>query len=315
MNKEELFISIIIPCFHEEEVINETYQQLKSVLEKENYGKYELIFINDGSTDTTLDILKKISKTDHTVKLLSFSRNFGHQTAVSAGIQHSSGNVAVITDADLQDPPELIPKMVNMYLAEKSNVIYAVRKKRHGESFFKLITAKLFYRIINKFSEIKLPLDTGDFRLIDKIVIQEFKKFREKNKYIRGLITWIGFKQTPLYYERNPRAAGQTKYPLSKMLKLATTGLMYFSKKPLKIAIYFGFTCSFISILWGLYILFLKLLNPANIVLGWASTIIVIIFFGGIQLLTIGIIGEYIGNVFDEVKNRPEYIISEKINF
>ncbi len=311
----KIFLSLIIPCYNEQEVIGQTYIRVKKVLTSNQFKEHEILFINDGSGDRTLEILEKIAGKDKNVKVISFSRNFGHQAAVSAGIHHVNGDAAVIIDGDLQDPPELIPDMVEMCVKEHCNVVYGVRKVRKGESFFKKLTAKLFYRSLNYLSEIPIPLDTGDFRLIDRKVIDAFKSLKEKNKYIRGLVTWIGFKQSPIYYTREPRFAGETKYPFAKMVKFATTGLLYFTKKPLKLSMALGFFSIIIGIGLSVYTVIAKFSNLIDTVPGWASTIITLVFFGGVQLMTIGVLGEYIGSVFDEIKGRPEYIIDKKWNF
>lgn len=311
----DLYLSVIVPCFDEEQVIAHTYQRLKAVLESNRYPRYELLFINDGSRDGTLRLLRGFAAADAHVRILSFSRNFGHQPAVSAGIRNCHGNVAIIIDADLQDPPELFPEMIAVHLNEGANVVYAVRKQRKGESAFKLFTARAFYRTINYLSEVPLPLDTGDFRLIDAKVIAEFKGLRERNKYIRGLISWMGFKQVPFEYVREERFAGETKYPLSKMLKFARTSLLYFSKKPLQLALTLGFLSIVVGLLLAVWVVTGIFFRPNDLVPGWASTIIALIFFGGVQLLTIGVLGEYLGSIFDEIKNRPEYIVAERINF
>ena len=308
-----MLLSVIIPCYNEELVVNETYKRLSEVM-KQTGMDYELVFINDGSRDQTFPLLYQLSQTDPTVKIINFSRNFGHQCAVTAGINNCNGDLAVIIDADLQDPPEVILDMLEIQRKENANVVYGVRKKRDGESKFKLLTAKYFYRTLNKLSDVQFPVDTGDFRLIDRKIINEFNHLHEKNKYIRGLISWMGYKQVPCYYERKERFAGETKYPLKKMLKFATTGLLAFSKKPLKVAIWTGLASVIIGLIYALVILIFKILYPSSYVVGWTSIIFIIIFFGGIQLLTIGILGEYIGNLFDEAKDRPEYIINEKIN-
>ncbi len=315
MDKKNLFISIIIPCFNEELVIGETYKRTAKVMQSFEHKGFEIIFINDGSKDATLSILKSIANEDKTVKILNFSRNFGHQPAVTAGISVCTGDVAIIIDADLQDPPELFPDMVKKHIEEKANVVYGQRESRNGETFFKKISAKLFYRTINYLSDTPLPVDTGDFRLIDKHVIEAFKNLPEKNKYIRGLISWVGFKQVPILYKREERFAGETKYPLSKMIKFASTSMLYFSKKPLKLALALGLASLLIGLLLGIYVISGLYFRPETVVTGWPSIIISIIFFGGVQLITIGVLGEYLGNVFDEIKNRPEYIIHEKINF
>jgi len=311
MNKS---LSIIVPCFNEEEVIIETYKRIKSVLLNLEFNS-DIIFINDGSTDDTERLLSELSKTDTQIKVISFSRNFGHQKAVTAGLNHCSSDLAVIIDADLQDPPELIPEMIKTMDNSNAQVVYCVRKSRKGEGLFKKISAKAFYRLLNFLSEVKLPVDTGDFRLIDKSIIREFNQMHEKGKYIRGLVSWIGFKQVPFYYEREARFAGETKYPFSKMIKLATTSLLYFSTKPLKIATAFGFTSVAISLILAVWSVLGKIMGFTHANSGWTSLFVLIIFFGGVQLLTIGIVGSYIGNLFDEIKNRPEYIIDKKENF
>jgi len=309
-----MLLSVIIPCFNEGTVIEVIYERLTSVMKVNGYN-YELIFVNDGSCDNTYFIIKNLASSDVNVRLLDFSRNFGHQCAVTAGINLCRGDYAVIIDADLQDPPEVIPDMLKLMQTEHTNVVYGVRKARKGESRFKLATAKLFYRLLNRLSDVQFPVDAGDFRIIDRNVIDEFNRLGEKNKYIRGLIGWIGFKQAPFYYERAPRFAGETKYPLSKMLKFAMIGLFYFSKKPLDIATSLGFVSVFLGLLYAIWVFVAKVFSLTPSVSGWVSTIMLIIFFGGIQLLTIGILGKYVGNLFDEVKQRPEYIIREKVNF
>lgn len=307
-------LSVIVPCYNEEEVLQESYKRLKSALSGLDFAT-EIIFVNDGSSDRTGELLSNFVKTDNNVKVISFSRNFGHQKAVTAGINNCKSDLAVIIDADLQDPPELIPYMIKEMEDANAQGVYCVRRRRKGEGFFKKISARLFYRGLNFFSEIKLPVDTGDFRLIDKSIIREFNKMNEKRKYIRGLITWVGFKQIPFYYEREARFAGETKYPFSKMLKLATTSMLYFSTKPLKMATTLGFISVVFALGLALWSILGKILGFTHADTGWTSLFVLIIFFGGVQLLTIGIVGAYIGNLFDEIKNRPEYIIEKKQNF
>lgn len=307
-------LSIIIPCYNEEEVLQTSYNRFTQVMQTHAYD-YEIVYINDGSRDKTEEILENIATADKRIKVLSFSRNFGHQNAVSAGLHHCTGDTVVIIDADLQDPPEVIPGMIETYRKEMCNVVYAVRNSRKGESMFKLLSAKLFYRILNMLSDYSFPVDTGDFRLIDKHVLETFRRFPEKHKYLRGLFSWMGYKQCPYYYDREERAAGSTKYTFKKMIKLAATGLFGFSKKPLKLAISLGSISILIALGMVFWILYLHFFAIDNIVPGWSSTIITILFLGGIQLFTIGILGEYIGNIYDETKNRPEYIVYKKINF
>lgn len=305
-------LSLIVPCFNEVDVIETSYARFKKVMDGLTDVTPELIFINDGSTDNTGELLSAIAKNDHRVTVLHFSRNFGHQPAVTAGIHHCTGDLAVIMDADLQDPPELIPDLLETQRKENANVVYCVRKKRDGESFLKRFTSKLFYRSLNSLSEVQFPLDTGDFRLIDRKVMNEFDRFREKGKYIRGIISWVGFKQVPFYYHRDARFAGETKYPFRKMIHFAGTAMLYFSKKPLKIAIGLGFFAVMIGIVYGIWILMGKILGFSNAATGWSSIILLVIFFGGVQLLTVGVLGQYIGIIFDEVKDRPEYIIDKE---
>jgi len=304
--------SLIVPCFNEEAVIETTYARFKKVLDGLTDVKPEIIFINDGSTDQTGAMLSAIASKDSRVTVLHFSRNFGHQPAVTAGIHHCNSDLAVIMDADLQDPPELIPELLEKQRQENASVVYCVRYKREGESPMKLFTSRLFYRTLNKLSEVPFPLDTGDFRLIDRQVMDEFNKFREKGKYIRGIISWVGFRQVPFYYHREARFAGETKYPFRKMLHFAGTAMLYFSKKPLKLAIGLGFGAVMIGLVFALWTVFGKIFGFTNAEMGWSSIILLIIFFGGVQLLTVGVLGQYIGIIFDEVKDRPEYIIEKK---
>lgn len=307
-------LSIIVPCFNEELVIEESYRRMEEVMTKMDLAS-EIIFINDGSKDRTLNLLTGIAAKDKRVKVISFSRNFGHQKAVTAGLNHCTCDMAVIIDADLQDPPELIPEMIRTMENSDAQVVYCVRKVRRGEGVFKKLSAKLFYRSLNFLSEVKLPVDAGDFRLVDKSVIREFNKLHEKGKYIRGLVSWVGFKQIPFYYEREARFAGETKYPFSKMLKFALTSMLYFSTKPLRLATSLGFLSVIFALGLGIWSVLGKFFGFTHADSGWTSLFVLIIFFGGVQLLTIGIVGAYIGNLFDEIKNRPEYIIEKKENF
>ncbi|GBU08746.1 bactoprenol glucosyl transferase [Bacteroidales bacterium] len=307
-------LSVIVPCYNEEEIILQTYSRIKNAIQIPQISG-TIIFINDGSTDGSLSILKDICAIDSNVKLISFSRNFGHQPAVTAGINSCTSDLAIIIDADLQDPPELIPLLIEKLEKEQANSVYCVRKARVGESWFKLFSAKLFYRFLNNMSEVKFPLDTGDFRLIDRKIISEFNGLKEKGKYIRGLISWLGFKQVPFYYERDARVAGVTKYPLKKMFSFASTALLYFSKKPLMLAISLGFFAMLLGLILAIWFIFGKIYGYTNAETGWTSIVIIIIFFGGVQLLTIGVLGQYIGILFEEVKERPEYIVGEKCNF
>ena len=263
--------------------------------------------------DSTLSILQKIAKENEKVKVLSFSRNFGHQAAVTAGIKEVTGDAIVIIDADLQDPPELIPQMLELW-EDGNEVIYGKRKKRKGESAFKLVTAKMFYKTLNALSDVEIPKDTGDFRLIDRKVIDVVNSLPEHNKFLRGLFSWVGFKQIPFEYERQERAAGKTKYPLKKMIKLATDGIISFSTTPLKLVGGLGFITIIISIIILIYSLVSYAFRLNQLSPGWTSIMVAITLFSGVQLLSIWIISEYIARIYDETKNRPEYIIDKKIN-
>ena len=307
-------ISLIVPMYYEEKVVNECYKRLTEVLQKlENYD-YEIIFVNDGSKDKTLELLEKIAANDNKIKILSFTRNFGHQCAVTAGLKHVSGDAIVIIDADLQDPPEVIPDMLRLW-EEGSQVIYGKRKTREGESAFKLLTAKMFYNTLNALSDVEIPKDTGDFRLVDRQVVDVINSLPEHNKFLRGLWSWVGFKQIPLEYERKERFAGETKYPLKKMLKLASDGIISFSTKPLKFVGALGLSSIAISICIMIYALISFIFKLNNLTAGWTSLMVAITFFAGIQLLSIWIMSEYMARIYDESKNRPHYIIEKKINF
>lgn len=308
-----MLLSVIVPCYNEEDVLHLSYKRFTDVLGAMDCD-YELIFINDGSRDATLAILRSLTEADKHIKVISFSRNFGHQNAVSAGLHNCLGDLAVIIDVDLQDPPEVIPKLMECQIETSANIVYAVRNSRQGESLFKLFTAKLYYRILNSLTEYPFPVDTGDFRLVDRKVIDAFKAFPEKHKYLRGLFSWMGFNQVPLNYDRFERAAGDTKYTFKKMFKLAKVGIFGFSKRPLKLAISLGFFSILFAFMMLIWVLYMHFFRPADVVIGWPSTVIIILFMGGIQLFTVGILGEYISNIFDETKNRPEYIIDQKIN-
>lgn len=306
-------VSFIIPCYNEEESLPILYQRLNNVANQLNNYKWEFIFINDGSKDKTEEIIENLNKNDNRVKLFSFSRKFGHQAAVSCGIHNCESDIAIIIDADLQDPPEIIPDMIKEYEKSKCPIIYGKRISREGESLFKKLTASIFYRLINLLSEVQFPVDTGDFRLIDKTVIEAYKSFSENPKYIRGLISWMGFEQKAFEYKRESRIAGTTKYTLKKMLRLALTGILSFSVKPLRISLYFGIISILIAVIFSLRVFYLYLFSSAELVRGWASTIIIILFMGGVQLISLSVISEYLANMFNQVKKRPEYIIKNKI--
>lgn len=306
-------ISVVIPMYYEEEVAQECYERISKVLSQIEDYEYEIIFVNDGSKDKTLQILENIAKNDKKIKVISFSRNFGHQCAVTAGIKYVTGDAIVIIDADLQDPPELIPEMLKLW-EDGHEVIYGKRKTREGESAFKLLTAKMFYKTLNALSDVDIPKDTGDFRLVDRKVIDVINELPEHNKFLRGLFSWVGFKQVPYEYERKERFAGRTKYPLKKMLKLASDGIISFSTKPLKLLGGLGIISIIISLIILLYSIISWIFNLNNLTAGWTSIMVTLTLFSGIQLLSIWIMSEYIGRIYDETKQRPQYIIDKKIN-
>lgn len=308
-------ISLVIPMYYEEEVAYKCYERVSNVLKNINYKyDYEIIFINDGSKDKTLEILEKIAEEDKKVKIISFSRNFGHQAAVTAGLKEVNGDAIIIIDADLQDPPELIPEMMELW-EQGNEVIYGKRKKRKGESTFKLLSAKIFYQTLNALSDVEIPKDTGDFRLVDRKVVDVINSLPEHNKFLRGLFSWVGFKQKAYEYERQERVAGKTKYPLKKMLKLASDGIISFSTKPLKIVGALGIISIVISMIILIYALISYALKLNHLSAGWTSIMVTVTFFAGVQLLSLWIMSEYIGRIYDEAKERPQYIIDKKMNF
>ena len=308
-------ISVVIPMYCEEEVADICYKRVVSNLKKlsDKYS-YEIIFINDGSKDSTLKILKKIASNDDNVKIISFSRNFGHQAAVTAGIRNVTGDAVIIMDADLQDPPELFEGMIEKW-EEGYEVVYGKRKTREGESIFKLLTARMFYNTLNKLSEIEIPKDTGDFRLVDRKVIDVIASLPEHNKFLRGLFSWVGFSQYAYEYNRVNRVAGKTKYPFKKMFKLATDGILSFSAKPLKIVGAIGIFSVIVSIIILIYSIVSYMFKLNSLTPGWTSIMCTMTFIGGIILISLWMIGEYIARIYEESLGRPEYIIDELINF
>ncbi len=306
-------VSVVIPMYYEEKVANKCYERVNESLAKIEDMNKEIIFINDGSKDKTLEILEKIAQNDKDVKVISFSRNFGHQAAVTAGLKEVTGDAIVIMDADLQDPPELIPQMLDLW-KQGYEIIYGKRKKRKGESIFKLLSAKMFYKTLNALSDVEIPKDTGDFRLVDRKVVDTINSMPEHNKFLRGLFSWVGYKQIPFEYERQERLAGKSKYPLRKMTKLASDGIISFSRKPLKVMGAIGLMSIIVSILVFIYALISYIFKLNNLSAGWTSIIITITFFAGVQLLAVWLLSEYVGRIYDETKRRPEYIIDKKIN-
>ncbi|HEY8185486.1 MAG TPA: glycosyltransferase family 2 protein [Pyrinomonadaceae bacterium] len=308
-----MIISVIVPCYNEEQVIVETNRQLLSTLEGLEGFRFELVYVDDGSSDATLELLREMHFADERVQVVRLSRNFGHQLAVSAGLEHVSGDAAIIIDADLQDPPEVIPEMVARW-RDGYHVVYGVRSERAGETAFKLWTAKLFYRLINRLSKVQIPLDVGDFRLIDRRVIDVLLAMPERDRFLRGMVSWIGFRQVAVMYNRAERRAGQSKYPLWKMLRFAADGVMSFSLTPLRVALWVGFLSIGLAFAGILYALIIRLYTN-DWVRGWTSIFTAVLFIGGAQLVTLGIIGEYIGRIYAEVKRRPLYVIEERLGF
>ena len=300
-------ISVIVPMYYEEKVAEECYKRLTTCLQKLIDYTYEIIIIDDGSKDKTLEILENIASKDDKVKVISFSRNFGHQAAVTAGLKHVSGDAIIIIDADLQDPPELIPQMIQLW-EQGNEIIYAKRKKRKGESPFKLLSAKLFYQILNALSDTEIPKDTGDFRLLDRRCVEALKSIRESQRYTKGLFSWIGYNKKEILYDRQPRAAGKTKWNYRKLINLSIDGITSFSTSPLRWSAILGIIISVVAFIYMLYIIIKTLVSGVDVP-GYASTMVVILFLGGIQLIFLGVIGEYLGRAFYETKGRPLYFI------
>ena len=305
-------ISVVVPIYNEEPVIPELYRRMVQVMEA--IGEpWEMVCVNDGSRDRSLELLLDLHHRDPRIRVVSFSRNFGHQIAITAGLDYARGDAVVIIDADLQDPPELIQTMVDRW-REGYHVVYAVRTERKGERWFKLWTARLFYRLMRRITDVDIPLDTGDFRLMDRQVVVSLRRLRESNRFMRGLSSWVGFRQIGVEYEREPRFAGETKYPLGRMLRLTMDAITSFSYLPLRLATYFGFFLAFLSLL-GIVITVILRLSGNNAFYGQASTLVAVLFLGGIQLIFLGIMGEYLGRIYDEVKRRPLYIVHEAHGF
>lgn len=307
MAAPKIDLSVVIPIFNEEMNLVPMNNRIIAAIAPLQL-QYEIIYINDGSKDRSLPIILGLSEDNASVKYIDFSRNFGHQIAISAGLEHASGESIVIMDGDGQDPPELIPELLTK-AKEGFEVVYAKRKKRKGESFLKKITAKLFYRFLANITQIEIPLDTGDFRLIDQKVQKVLLKMPEQHKYLRGQIAWIGFNSTFVEYDREERMGGSTKFTYSKMMRFATDGISGFSNWPLKVATMLGFAVSGIAFILILYSLYQKFFGYTEV--GWTSLHISVLFLGGVQLLGIGILGEYLGRVSENVKNRPTYIVKD----
>ena len=309
----KMLISVVVPCYNEEQVIAETNRQLVATLHKLEGFDFEIVYVDDGSRDSTREMLRAIQAGDERVRVVTLSRNFGHQLAVSAGLQYVAGDATVIIDADLQDPPEVIPEMVARW-RDGYQVVYGLRGQRPGETTAKLWTAKLFYRLINRISEIEIPLDVGDFRLLDRKVVEVLLAMPERDRFLRGMVSWVGFRQIAVLYDRVPRRAGQSKYPFTKMLRFAVDSIISFSFAPLRLAIWGGFIALAASFAGIVYALAVRLYTT-DWVKGWASIFTAVLFLGGVQLITLGIVGEYVGRIYAEVKLRPLFVVSELLGF
>lgn len=308
-----MLLSVIVPCYNEEAVLTETHRRLTAVLAGLAPLAYEIIYVDDGSHDQTAQRLREVQHGCEAVRVVLLSRNFGHQVAMTAGLVHSSGDAVVMLDADLQDPPELIPEMMARW-RDGYDVVYGLRIARHGETQFKRWTAKLFYRLLNRVSKVKIPLDVGDFRLMSRRGVDSLLAMSERDRFLRGMISWAGYKQIAVLYERAPRFAGRSKYPLVKMIRFALDGVLSFSNAPLRLATLLGFASMLVAFAGIIYAILLRIYTN-DWVRGWASIFVAVLFLGGVQLITIGIIGEYIGRIYDEVKQRPLYFVSERHGF
>jgi glycosyltransferase involved in cell wall biosynthesis len=306
-------LSVVAPCFNEELVIGEMHSRLVAVLEQLP-AEFEVLYVDDGSTDATPELLREIQAHDNRVRVIRFSRNFGHQMAITAGLEYASGDAVAVIDADLQDPPEMIQEFFEKW-ADGNDVIYGVRSEREGETAFKRWTAKMFYRLMGHLSDTTIPVDTGDFRLMDRAVVDALLDMPERDRFVRGMVSWLGFSQVAVTYRRSPRSAGVTKFPLFKMLRFATDGIVSFSILPLRLATWMGFAASGIAILGILAALIERLLGVEGLVKGWTSMVIAILFIGGVQLICMGIIGEYVGRIYGESKKRPLYVVRERMGF
>lgn len=311
-----MILSVVVPCYDEEAVLPTTHERLTSVLRAMTELRFEIIYVDDGSRDETFTVLRQIQARDGRVRALRLSRNFGHQIAVTAGLEQAAGDAVVVIDADLQDPPEVIPEMMQRW-RDGYHVAYGSRIERKGESRFKLWTAKTFYRLINRLSDTPIPVDTGDFRLMDRKVVDVLLAMPERGRFLRGMVSWIGFRQVAVPYQRQPRSAGESKYPLLKMMSFAMDGIMSFSVVPLKLAVFTGIITIWLAIVGILVAVFVRVYGLYDLQLGrgWASLFVAVLFMGGIQLVSLGIIGEYLGRIFTEVKRRPLYAVEERLGF
>jgi polyisoprenyl-phosphate glycosyltransferase len=306
-------LSIVVPMYNEQENVAPLLQRIVAVAQAlPDRPAYEIVLVNDGSSDGTADAIRREMKRHRNVVLVNLSRNFGHQLAATAGIELAAGDAVVLMDGDLQDPPELIGAFIAKWRAGY-DVVYAVRRTRKGESAFKVWTAQLFYRIIKRLTNVAIPVDTGDFRLMSRRVVEALRRSPERHRFLRGMVSWVGFNQIGVEYDRDERYSGTTKYPLPKMIRFAIDGITSFSDIPLRFASYFGFVVSALAFIYALIVVVAKLFraNPPAYTPGWASTIVAVVFLGGVQLISLGILGEYLGRIYDQVKGRPLYLVSD----
>ncbi|SNS23737.1 dolichol-phosphate mannosyltransferase [Noviherbaspirillum humi] len=313
VTRKPRLLSMVIPCYNEEEVIHETMRRLGDFCAQLTDLDIELIFVDDGSRDRTRSILKEYANRDARIRVIGFARNFGHQIAVTAGIDAAHGDAIVLIDADLQDPPEVVHQMIEKW-REGYDVVYGTRTERPGESRFKLSTARAFYRLLNRLSNVPIPLDTGDFRLMSRNVADALRSMPERDRFVRGMVSWVGFRQIALPYKRAERFAGTSKYPLRKMIRFATDGILSFSTKPLQLAVGLGMAAASLALAGIVYALFLRIFTSIWVE-GWTALMIAVLFLGGVQLICVGILGEYIGRIYNEVKNRPLYVVDEYLGF
>jgi len=306
-------VSVVVPCFNEEAVLPAASARLLALADSADEYDFEIILVDDGSTDSTFSFLKSLAKQDPRIRVLTFARNFGHQIAVSAGIDAAIGDCVVLIDADLQDPPEVVLQMLEKW-EEGNDVVYGVRKSRPGETYFKRASANVFYRFLNRMSDVPIPKDTGDFRLMSRPVVEALKSMPEKHRFVRGMVAWTGYRQVALPYERDARKAGISKYPLKKMVRFASDGIISFSSKPLRVATNIGLLASGLAIIGIVYVFVLRVFTSIWVE-GWTAIMIAVLFFGGVQLISLGVIGEYLGRVYEESKKRPLYIVRERIGF
>ena len=303
-------VSVVVPVFNEEAMVLLFHQRTSGVLCGIENSDYEIVYVDDGSRDTSYEKLSELASTDPRVRVLKFSRNFGHQIAITAGVDEADGDCVVVIDSDLQDPPEVIPQMVDQWRAG-FDVVYGVRSERDGESAMKLMTASLFYRLLGRLTNVQIPANVGDFRLMSRRVVDKLKLLREKDRFVRGLVSWVGFRQTGVTYHREARHAGETKYPMAKMMKFAFDGITSFSTAPLKLATWIGYLAAILAVIYLISVFVQRALGYT--VEGWATIMVAMLFLGSVQLICLGILGEYLGRIFNEVKPRPMYIIEEEL--